>query len=235
MTRLLLEIAVSSADEAALAVACGADRLELSCALELGGLTPSIGLAREVLAAVPVPVWALVRPRPGGFAYSRSEVQIMRADAEALMAAGADGIVTGVLDHENHVDARATARVVAPANGRAAFHRAFDLVADHPAALEELAALGFARVLTSGGAATALDGAARLAGLIRANRLEVLPGGSVRAANACELVRATGATQVHAACRARVSAGPAGMGDETALDASAVRALRAALDSLSPS
>lgn len=235
MTRVLLEIAVSSAEEAALAVACGADRLELSCALELGGLTPSIGLMREVRAAVQVPVWALVRPRPGGFAYSRGEVATMRADAEALTAAGADGIVTGVLDHQNRVDVRATSRVVAPANGRAAFHRAFDLVAESFAELLALSLVPVARVLTSGGPPTALEGASRLAELIRANRLEVLPGGSVRAANVCELVRATGATQVHAACRARMEPGPAGMGNVTALDGDAVRALRAALDSLSPS
>lgn len=235
MTRVLLEIAVSSAEEAALAVACGADRLELSCALELGGLTPSIGLAREVLATVPVPIWVLVRPRPGGFAYSRSEVETMRADAEALLTAGADGIVTGVLDHNNRVEMRATARVAKPANGRATFHRAFDLVAEPLSELLALSMIPFARVLTSGGAATALEGAPRLAELIRAKRIEVLPGGSVRAANVCELVRATGAAQVHAACRKFVRAGSAGMGDETALDGDAVRALRGALDSLSAS
>ena len=235
MTRLLLEIAVSSVEEAALAVACGADRIELSCALELGGLTPSIGLMREVRAAVRVPVWALVRPRPGGFAYSRAEIATMHSDAEALMTAGADGIVTGVLDRANRVDVRATGRVAAPANGRAAFHRAFDLVAAPHEALLALEIAGFARVLTSGGAPTALEGAPRLAELIRANRLEVLPGGSVRAANVCELVRATGATQVHAACRQLVRPGPAEMGDETTLDADAVRALRAALDSLAAS
>jgi copper homeostasis protein CutC len=122
--------------------------------------------------------------------------------------------------------------VIAPATGRAAFHRAFDLVAEPFAELLALEIAGFARVLTSGGAPTAIEGAARLAELIRANRLEVLPGGSVRAANVRELVRATGATQVHAACRKLVRAGPAGMGDETALDADAVRALRAALDAL---
>jgi copper homeostasis protein CutC len=232
VTRVLLEIAVSSAEEAALAVACGADRIELSCALELGGVTPSIGLMREARAAVPVPVWALVRPRPGGFTYSRTELATMRADAEALMNAGADGIVTGALDHNNRVDVRATARVVAPANGRAAFHRAFDLVAEPFAELLALSMIPVARVLTSGGPPTALEGASRLAELIRANRIEVLPGGSVRASNVCELVRATGVTQVHAACRKLVRAGPAGMGDDTALDADAVRALRAALDSL---
>lgn len=232
MTRVLLEIAVSSAEEAALAVACGADRIELSCALEVGGLTPSIGLMREVRAAVRVPVWALVRPRPGGFAYSRGEVATMRADTEALLSAGADSIVTGVLDHQNRVDVRATARAAAPANGRAAFHRAFDLVAEPFSELLALSMIPVARVLTSGGPPTAREGASRLAELIRANRIEVLPGGGVRAANVCELVRATGATQVHAACRKRVRAGPAGMGDETALDGDAVRALRAALDSL---
>ena len=45
-------------------------------------------------------------------------------------------------------------------------HRCFDLVPDMGAALEEAVALGFRRILTSGGEATAEAGAARIAALI---------------------------------------------------------------------
>ena len=46
------------------------------------------------------------------------------------------------------------------------FHRAFDEVEDSMAALDTLVELKVARVLTSGGAARALDGAARLSELV---------------------------------------------------------------------
>ena len=41
--RILLEVCVASAEDAAAASDAGADRLELNAALALGGLTPSLG------------------------------------------------------------------------------------------------------------------------------------------------------------------------------------------------
>jgi copper homeostasis protein len=79
--RLTLEIAVGTPDEALEAGRAGADRLELSSALDVGGVTPSLALFRGVRDSVRVPLWVLVRPRPGGFAYSEREFAVMRADA----------------------------------------------------------------------------------------------------------------------------------------------------------
>jgi hypothetical protein len=86
--RVLIEICVGSVDDAVTAVAAGADRLELNCALSLGGLTPSGGLFAEVRRHVAVPLIAMVRPRPGGFCYSQTDFDVMLRDAEALLAAG---------------------------------------------------------------------------------------------------------------------------------------------------
>jgi copper homeostasis protein len=87
--------------------------------------------------------------------------------------------------------------------GRVAFHRAFDFAADTSAALEQLVQLGFARILTSGGQSTALDGATSIADLIgrAAGRIEILPGGGIKPENVARVVRATGCSQVHAAAR----------------------------------
>ena len=46
--KITLEIAVSTPDEAVAAERAGADRLELSSALELGGLTPSLGMFTRI-------------------------------------------------------------------------------------------------------------------------------------------------------------------------------------------
>ena len=44
-----------------------------------------------------LPVHVMVRPRGGDFLYSSVELEVMRADIRALKAAGAHGIVLGVL------------------------------------------------------------------------------------------------------------------------------------------
>jgi copper homeostasis protein len=60
--------------------------------------------------------------------------------------------------------------------------------------------VGVKRVLTSGGASTALVGADAIARLRRraGSGMTMLAGGSVRAAHAAELVRTSGVTEVHA-------------------------------------
>ena len=48
--QILLEVCVGSAADIETAIAAGANRLELCSALELGGLTPSIGLVEAALS-----------------------------------------------------------------------------------------------------------------------------------------------------------------------------------------
>ncbi|MBM3981494.1 MAG: FAD-dependent oxidoreductase [Planctomycetes bacterium] len=241
--RCALEIAVSSPLEAKLAERAGADRLELSVGLDVGGLTPSIGLFREVRRLTDLPIYVLLRPRPGGFTYTRRELHVMTADAEALLREGAAGIVFGALTERAGIDTAACRPLVELAevvDKKAVFHRAFDFVANPLEALDELIDLGFERVLTSGGATTAEAGTSRLQALVQHAgwQLEVMPGGGVRAHNVRDLVRATRCHQVHAAARVPVADPVLGahprlalaMGPCTELSADHVRALRHALD-----
>jgi copper homeostasis protein len=92
--------------------------------------------------------------------------------------------------------------LVERAGGRpVVFHRAFDATADPFEALEALIDLGFTRVLTGGHQRRAIDGIDQLRALVEraAGRIEILPGGSVRADNAAEIVARTGADQIHLA------------------------------------
>jgi copper homeostasis protein len=86
------------------------------------------------------------------------------------------------------------------------FHRAFDLVRDQDAALESLVALGVDRVLTSGGAATAMEGAASIARMVQraGDRMIVVAGGSITPANVSEVIAASRVTEVHVRGAARV-------------------------------
>ena len=101
---MLLEAFVDSLDSALAAEAAGADRLEL-CGPGDGGLSPSDELLRAVIAAVRVPVHAMIRPREGDFVYSRAELEQMRRDIETAKRAGAAGVVMGVLRDDNTIDA----------------------------------------------------------------------------------------------------------------------------------
>src|SRR4051812_22644923 len=116
--RVLLEVAVASVEDALAAQAGGADRLELNGALALGGLTPSLGTLLEVKAAGGLPVLVMIRPRPGGFAYSEADFRVMQRDADLALRHGADGVVFGVLTPDGRVDADRCRRLVRQADGR---------------------------------------------------------------------------------------------------------------------
>ena len=102
--RILFEAIVSNPDDAKAAESGGADRFELCSALALGGLTPSIGTVREIKAVTDVPVMCMVRPREGGMCYSDGEYQSMLRDVDALLEAGADGLVFGFLKQDGSLD-----------------------------------------------------------------------------------------------------------------------------------
>ncbi|MBH8559031.1 copper homeostasis protein CutC [Hymenobacter negativus] len=207
-----LEICAASLPSAQAAQAGGAHRIELCQNLEQGGITPSYGLIREVQAQVSLPVFVLIRPRTGGFAYNSDELSIMRADVGICRELGCAGVVLGVLDEAGRVAmaaCRALIAVAAPM--QVTFHRAFDACHDQAQALEDVIALGCQRLLTSGGQATAEAGQARLAALVTqaAGRISIMPGAGITADNIQALANRTGAHEFHASAKRRVPADPA--------------------------
>ena len=197
-TGSVLEVAVADVEDAILAQRCGADRLELNSGMPLGGLTPSLGLLRETLAEVAIPVVVMVRPRPGGFCYSARQWGVAVRDAEAILAAGAAGVVCGPLDAERRIDGLRLAELRDLCGPRdLVFHRAFDLLPDWEGPLEQLIDLGVDRLLTSGQQPQALAGLSRLQALQQraSTRLAIVAGSGVRAAtlaalHACNVWRA---------------------------------------------
>ena len=178
----------------------GAGRLELCDALFDGGTTPSAGMIAACRERVSIPIFVIIRPRGGGFVYSESELDVMQRDIVAARGLGADGVVIGPLRPNGIVHEAHTRSLVDVAGDMAVtFHRAFDFVPDLDAALETLISCGVGRVLSSGGAPTARQGAAKLASLVRqgADRIGVMAGGSVREDHVRELVDATAVREVH--------------------------------------
>jgi copper homeostasis protein len=200
VTTVLVEACVDSVASAVAAERGGARRLELCDNLHDGGTTPSAGMISAVKAAVGIPVFVIVRPRGGGFVYAEHELGVMRLDIEAARLLGADGVAAGVLTPAHMIDEESL-RLLLEAAGELpmTFHRAFDVVHDQGRGLESLMRLGVARVLTSGGARTAIDGAASIAALVRRGgpQIAVMAGGGVREETVQELVHRTGVQEVH--------------------------------------
>ena len=199
-TNLLLEITVESAPSAVAAERGGAHRIELCADLSVGGLTPSAELMHQTRAAIKIPIFAMIRPRAGNFVYSASELSQMQSDIALAKSRAVDGLVLGVLHPDSTVNVEQTRQLVELARPLpVTFHRAFDETPNLSAALESVIATGASRVLTSGGKSSALAGAHILAGLVRAagNRITILPGAGINAANLPEVIRLTGASEFH--------------------------------------
>ena len=202
MNRRTLEICVDCADGLAAAIAGGADRIELCAALALGGLTPTASLMR-LGARAPIPVHAMIRPRAGDFVFGADEVDLMLRDIDDARAAGLAGVVLGVSLPDDRLDETRLRRLrdhAAALGLSTTLHRAFDLAPDLDAALESAIGLGFNRVLTSGGAPTALAGLDTLAHLWQAarGRLSIMPGAGIRPDTIRAIAARMPATDMHA-------------------------------------
>ena len=199
-----LEICAASLPSALAAQAGGAHRIELCQNLEQGGITPSYGLIKQVLAQVSLPMFVLIRPRPGGFVYSASELAIMQDDIAACRELGCAGVVLGVLDAAGRVDMAACWELIDAAGPLdITFHRAFDACPDQAQALEDVITLGCQRLLTSGGQASSEVGQHQLATLVRqaAGRIQIMPGAGITADNARALAAYTGAQEFHTSAK----------------------------------
>lgn len=241
MARRLLEIASNSVASALAAQAGGADRIELFDNLAEGGTTPSYGSIAVARERLRIPLFVLIRARPGDFHYGPIEAEIMLRDIAQCRQLGCDGVVIGALDADGNVDAALCQTLVSAAGPlQVTFHRAFDAARDLPAALEQVIALGCQRVLTSGGQASAEAGAERVAALVAQSnaRIGVMAGAGLNARNIAAVAARTGCVELHASAKAAQHSAmrhhnPALVGlspDWTVTDAEEVAALRAALD-----
>lgn len=207
MSNILCEICIDSVDGAVAAQQGGAQRVELCDNLVEGGTTPSIGTIRLARANITIGLNVIIRPRGGDFCYTPLEFEVMRQDILAAREAGADGVVIGLLQPDGRVDTARTRELVELARPLSVtFHRAIDLCRDPFEALEDLAAIGVDRILTSGCRPTAPEGADVIARLVRqsAGRVVIMAGGGVTADNLPSLLAATGVREVHFSARALV-------------------------------
>lgn len=239
--RRVLEVASNSVASAVAAQQGGADRIELFDNLAEGGTTPSQGSIAVARDRLQIPLFVLIRPRPGDFLYTALETEIMLRDIAYCRALGCDGVVIGALEADGSIDTVLCRELVSAAGPLGiTFHRAFDAARDLPTALEQIVTLGCQRILSSGGQASALAGADTLAALVvqAGDRISMMAGAGITAANIMEVAERSGCVELHASAKATQRSAmrhhnPALLGlspDWTATDVAHVSALRAVLD-----
>jgi len=208
--RLALEISVEKLEAAQAAERGGADRIELCGDLSAGGITPNPDLMRIVRAQLHIPIFVMIRPRAGDFSYSDAELAEMKRSMVGAKESRMDSVVLGVLSRDHRVDVERTRELVELARPLpVTYHRAFDEARDLHQALEDVIQSGAKRILTSGGAKSALEGAAVLAKLIEAagERIIIVPGAGISGTNIVEVARRTRAREFHSGLSAALPYG----------------------------
>jgi copper homeostasis protein len=201
----VLEACVETLDEGIEACRLGAHQLEVCSRLDLDGLTPGADFVSQLSASVKVPLKIMIRPREGVFYYTSEEIEGMMADVINFKAMRIDGFVTGALvkseDNQVRVDVNAMIRLC-----KAAFpfpvtmHKAIDECTDlirEVQVLRQISNLHF--ILTSGGKATALEGASALVDMQKAASpsIDVIAAGRITPDNLPQLKELTGLQYFH--------------------------------------
>lgn len=221
---ITVEICTPSRQSAEAAKSGGAQRVELCRDLEVGGLTPSAEDIEYCVRTLGLRTHVLVRPRPGDFCYSEAEVAEIERTVMQCKALGAHAVVVGILTADGRVDVALTRRIAQlAAPMEVTFHRAFDEARQAP--LEALRAVvdsGCTRLLTSGQAPTAPEGAAVIKRLvehaalltsqnpqshIHSSTFTILAGAGITPANVRQLIEATGVDEVHGSCKTTLADG----------------------------
>jgi copper homeostasis protein len=209
-TPITLELCLESVDSVIAAESGGAQRVELCANLLEGGTTPSAGTIRAARKHARLGINVMIRPRGGDFLYTDAEFESMQYDIQAAKELGADGIVLGLLLADGTVDIERTRQLVELAKPLpVTFHRAIDVSRDLLQALEDVISTGAARVLTSGGKPSVVDGASMVARMVEAakDRIVIMPGCGIRPDNVLSVIEATGAREVHIALEDEMQSG----------------------------
>jgi copper homeostasis protein len=134
-------------------------------------------------------------------------VTLIERDIAAAREFGLEGVVFGANRPDGALDRDVIRRWVDHAGplGKT-LHRVFDLTPDPFEALETAIEAGFDRILTSGQARSATEGAPLLARLVEAaaGRIVIMAAGGVAPDNVAALVDETSVGEVHASCRVHI-------------------------------
>ena len=206
MKKPVLEVIACSVADAVAARKGGATRLEVVSNLELGGLTPHLGLVSEIKQAVDLPLRVMLRETSGYDVKSFEELNALCTAAQEFEALGVDGLVLGFLN-DGKVDVDLTARILGSVPAvKATFHHAFEDASDKVSAMHAIKSLPQVdRILSNGGSGELNSKIKFLYEHQKAAtpRIEIIAGGGIDSSNISEMGGATGVREFHVGRAAR--------------------------------
>lgn len=195
----LVEICVENIKSVENAISGGAYRVEACSALELGGLTPSIGFVEHALSYNKIKVNVLIRPVAGNFVYTDEEFEIMCYDIKRFKEIGVNGIVSGILTKNGDVDIERSLKLIELSKPlEFTFHRAFDNCRNPHKAIKDIISIGADRILTSGQQQNVTKGMQQIIDFQKeyGNLIKIMPGGGVNKDNA-QILLDNGIKELH--------------------------------------
>jgi len=206
--KTVLEIIACTVEDAVEAEIGGANRLEVISRFDLGGLTPSLDLVREIKDKTQLPMRVMLRENAGYDVKNDAEMIALCSSARELNKIGVDGVVLGFLNGSD-IDAETTRRVLDSAPDlNATFHHAFEDTVNKFAAIRKLKDLPqIDRILSHGGDGTPYERAVRLGAYEMTARpeIEIIAGGGVDADVIRVLRQGTMIGEFHVGSAARVN------------------------------
>ncbi|MGM9988977.1 MAG: copper homeostasis protein CutC [Bacillaceae bacterium] len=217
----MIEIIGMTVEDAIAIEKCGGDRIELVSALTEGGVTPSYGLIEAVVNAVNIPVNVMIRHHAKSFVYTDQDIKIMKKDIEIVKQLGANGIVLGMLDGNNHIHEEHLQELLEAAEGlEVTFHKAIEET-DVVESMKVLSKYkGITNVLTAGGLGNILDNIDKINEMsVHSGHIRLLLGGGLTFDNIDQIKQLTNNTDFHFGTAVRVDNNPFGEIDEEKLTA----------------
>lgn len=204
---MIKEFCAENFNNVPVAIANGANRIELCDDLSVGGITPNLDVIQRTIQYAhqfDVKVMTMIRLREGNFIYDDAEIRRMRSTIIKARRLGTDGIVVGCLTTDNWIDEKAMMQLIADAGEiLITFHMAFDLIPLERQfeAVDWLVDHGVTRILTHGGAMndpinTHYEWLKTLINYAD-QRIVILPGGGINYQNVDEVVKRLMISEVH--------------------------------------
>ena len=195
-----LEICIDSYESFINAKAAGANRVEICSALDLDGISPSVGLVSKISKEKNIEKVVMIRPRPYDFFYNDGEFEMMKEEIRIYKDFDIDGFVFGLLKKDGRIDLARTKELVELSRPKEAiFHRAFDYSKDGEEVIDNLIEIGIKRILTSGKRAAAIEGIELLSRINHKykDQIEIMAGSGVNYSNIKEIYRKSGIENFH--------------------------------------
>lgn len=199
-----LEICIDSYESFINTKEAGADRVEICSALDLDGISPSVGLVSKISKEKNIEKVVMIRPRPYDFFYNDEEFEIMKEEIKIYKDFDIDGFVFGLLKKDGRIDLDRTRKLVELSRPKdVCFHRAFDYSKDGEEVIDDLIEMGIKRILTSGKSTTAIEGIELLSRINHKykDRIEIMAGSVVNHSNIYEIYRKCGIENFHMSAR----------------------------------